>query len=106
MKVMIIDFADTNHISDLVPPAFDRIVENTDGNEAYKIVGKELPNIILINYKVKPSHGRQTAIAIKKRKSTAEIPIYFIDGTAIENEKVQSIGLCIKCKDVIKIWQS
>ncbi len=104
MKVMIIDFAETNHIAAFVPSNIEIIIEKKDGNAAYKMVGEELPDVILINYKDKPSHGRQTAIAIKKRKANSTIQIYFIDGTALENEKVKAIGLCLKSKALINIW--
>jgi CheY-like chemotaxis protein len=106
MKVMIIDFAETDHIAAFVPSDVEIVVEKKDGNAAYKMVGEELPDVILINYQDKPSHGRQTAMAIKKRKASSKIPIYFIDGTAVENEQVKDIGLCIKSKALSKIWPS
>ena len=102
MKIMVIDFADTDHIKDILPKEVEILVEKKDGGRAYKLAGEELPDIIFIKYKDKPNHGRQTAISIKERKNTANIPIYFVDGNDIENEKVKRVGLCINSEEVPK----
>jgi len=70
-------------------------VERVDGGEAYKKTAKCKPEAIVVNYAVKPAHGRQTAQEIKKRKLTADIPIYFIGGDEDENEKVANYGVCL-----------
>lgn len=106
MKVMVIDFANTDHIMDILPKGLKILVEKKDGGQAYKITGEELPDMIFVNYKDKPSHGRQTANSIKERKKTSKIPIYFVDGNEIENEKVKHIGLCINSKEVNKYVQT
>jgi len=75
-------------------------VEMADGAEAYRKTGLCKPDAILINYAVKPSHGRITAQEIRRRKSTSEIPIYFIDGEEDENEKVEHIGICLSGEEL------
>ena len=68
-----------------------------------------MPDIIVVNYKDKPSHGRMTAQKIKQRKMTSEIPIYFIDGTESENEKIKGFGMAKTKKElenVLKMYKS
>ncbi|MBF01403.1 hypothetical protein [Flavobacterium coralii] len=69
--------------------------ELTDGATAYKNTALCKPDAIIINYAVKPAHGRITAQQIRNRKLTAAIPIYFINGDEDDNEKVQNLGICL-----------
>lgn len=69
--------------------------ELTDGAEAYRKTAQCKPDAIVVNYAVKPSHGRSTAEQIFKRKMTSEIPIYFIGGEEDDNEKVEHMGICL-----------
>lgn len=71
-----------------------------DGAEAYRKVADRKPDAIIINYAVKPSHGHQAAEAIHGRKSTASVPIYFIDGNEEENEKVEHLGICLSMEEL------
>lgn len=75
-------------------------IELCDGGEAYRKTAAIKPDAILINYAVKPSHGRSTAQEIRRRKSTANIPIYFIDGEEDENERVEHIGICLSTEEL------
>ncbi|MBS1731324.1 MAG: hypothetical protein JSS67_11215 [Bacteroidetes bacterium] len=100
MKIFIIDFSTDQSFKNNFPKDYQIFEEKFDGSNAYKLVGEVLPEKIFINYHIKPSHGRQTAMAIKNRKKTSNIPIYFVDGSEIENTKVQNIGLCIKTKNI------
>jgi DNA-binding NarL/FixJ family response regulator len=93
MKIFVLDFSNTNTISEILTTRFQVFTEKKDGGNAYKQVAEIMPDIIAINYKDKPSHGRQTAEAIKKRKKTSQIPIYFIDGEENELKKIINIGL-------------
>ncbi|MFT3793828.1 hypothetical protein [Flavobacterium sp.] len=81
---------------------FPEATFTADGGLAYKKAGEILPDQIFINYADKPSHGRQTAAAILQRKSTASIPIYFVDGSAEENEKALHLGHCISKEEISK----
>ena len=106
MKIMVIDFAETNHITDKLPEGINLLIEKEDGGRAYKTAGEQLPAAIFINYKDKPSHGRQTAISIRERKKTEHIPIYFVDGTEFENEKVKHLGSCITSNEIGRFLKS
>src|SRR5688572_11317923 len=63
MKIMVIDFAETNHITDKLPEGINILIEKEDGGRAYETAGEQLPAAIFINYRDKPSHGRKTAIS-------------------------------------------
>ena len=99
MKIYIIDFSDTNKIADRLKN-HQVLSEKHDGGQAYKQTGEILPELIFVNYKVKPSHGRETAQSIKERKKTSKIPIYFVDGDKIENEKIKHIGQSITINEI------
>ncbi|MFP9099272.1 hypothetical protein ACLI09_09475 [Flavobacterium sp. RHBU_24] len=71
-----------------------------DGAEAYKKTGTDKPDAIIINYAAQPLHGRVTAESIRKRKTTAQIPIYFIDGDEEDNEKAANLGLCLSMEEL------
>jgi len=61
-------------------------------------LGTHQPDIIVVNYKDKPSHRRITAQKIKERKMTSKIPVYFIDG--MENEEIREIGTTITTEEL------
>ena len=75
-------------------------MELKDGGEAYRKVAACNPDAIVVNYAAKPSHGRITAQEIRKRKATAQIPIYFIDGEEEDNEKVEHMGICLSSEEL------
>jgi DNA-binding response OmpR family regulator len=100
MKIFLLNFSGNKDFVNRFPSGHQIEEETSDGAKAYKTVGEELPDKIFINYSNKPSHGRQAATAIKSRKRTANIPIYFVDGKEAENEKVKHIGTCINAKDI------
>ena len=102
MKILLIDFSGSTEIEKLIKKNNEVIVERNDGGKAYTIAGNEMPDLILINYAAKPTHGRQTAIAIKGRKKTASIPVLFIGGSNTENEKVLPIGQCIAFNEIME----
>jgi DNA-binding response OmpR family regulator len=79
--------------------------ELTDGAEAYRKAGLLKPDAIIVNYAEKPLHGRTTAESIHKRKSTAHIPIYFINGEEEENEKVANIGFCLSQEELCDLLE-
>lgn len=79
--------------------------ELQDGGEAYKKTGLNKPDAIIINYAAKPLHGRTTAESIRKRKATAAVPIYFIDGEEEDNEKVANLGLCLSREELADLLE-
>lgn len=100
MKIFVIDFSDTNFIANSLKKGHKVFVEKHDGGNAYKQVGEIMPEKIFINYHDKPGHGRETAKAIRKRKKTSGIPIYFVDGNEKDNNKVKLIGKTIKINEI------
>ena len=103
MKLFIIDWTKelTTPLIDYCKKNADVIgVELNDGAEAYRKTGLLKPDVIVINYSNKPSHGRLTADSIRKRKGTANTPIYFIDGAEDENEKAENIGICLSQEEL------
>jgi chemotaxis response regulator CheB len=103
MKLFIIDWT-----KELTTPLIDYCKRNADvvgielkdGAEAYRKTGLLKPDVIVINYANKPHHGRQTAESILKRKLTAQIPIYFIDGAEDENELAEHMGICFSQEEL------
>lgn len=99
MKLFIIDWSkdSSTPLIEYCKGTNHKIVgtELTDGGTAYKSTALCKPDAIIINYAVKPAHGRITAQQIRNRKLTAAIPIYFINGDEDDNEKVQNLGICL-----------
>lgn len=99
MKLFIIDWSkdSSTPLIEYCKGTNHKIVgtELTDGGTAYKNTALLKPDAIIINYAVKPAHGRITAQQIRNRKLTAAIPIYFINGDEDDNEKVQNTGICL-----------
>ena len=99
MKLFIIDWTkdDTSPLLEYCKAKGHDIVghELHDGAEAYRKTALCKPDAIVINYAAKPSHGRMTAEPIFKRKMTAEIPIYFINGSEEDNEMAEHMGICL-----------
>lgn len=77
--------------------------ELNDGGEAYRKTGVLKPDAIIINYAARPLHGRTTADSIKKRRATADIPIYFIDGDEEDNERVAHLGVCLSTEELVDL---
>ena len=104
MQLFIIDWSKDKctPLVDLCKSTPHKVVgfEMKDGGEAYRKTGTCKPDAILVNYAVKPSHGRITAQEIRRRRSTAEIPIYFIDGEEDENELVEHMGICLSTEEL------
>lgn len=105
MKIFVIDWCTDANASALItacktPPHSVVGYELADGAEAYRKIGILKPEAIVINYAAKPSHGRMTADSIRKRKATAEIPLYFIDGEEDDNERVSHMGICLSSEEL------
>jgi|DewCreStandDraft_5_1066085.scaffolds.fasta_scaffold58075_2 PleD family two-component response regulator len=92
MKIFIIDFANDTEIEKRISQDIEIHKENMDGGQAYKAIGEIMPHLIFVNLNKKPSHGLQTAIAVRQRKKTSQIPIIFIDDNPKRNDKVSEIG--------------
>lgn len=55
-------------------------VESSDGARAYRSIQADPPDAVVIYLTRLPSHGRETAGALRSRKATRGIPIIFVDG--------------------------
>ncbi|PHK23887.1 hypothetical protein VF12_37960 [Nostoc linckia z15] len=104
MKLFVIDWSkeSTTPLLEYCKRSGHKVVgfELKDGGEAYKKTANCKAVAIVVNYAEKPSHGRITAQQIRARKATAELPIYFIDGTEEDNEKVANIGICLSTEEL------
>ncbi|PID59786.1 MAG: hypothetical protein CR986_04370 [Ignavibacteriae bacterium] len=104
IKTFVIDFSESKRITNILTKSGCSVEsEKTDGARAYKLIVELMPDLIFVNYKNKPSHGRQTAISVKQRKKTTQIPIYFVDGKQIENQKIKELGESIKFDEIENI---
>lgn len=99
MQLFVIDWSKeaTTPLIDFCKKSAHKVLgtEMKDGGEAYRKTGQCKPDAIVVNYAVKPSHGRITATEIRRRKATADTPIYFIGGSEDDNEQVEHIGICL-----------
>ncbi|MEO0075617.1 MAG: hypothetical protein ABIK31_05870 [candidate division WOR-3 bacterium] len=92
MKVFIIDFSTDTEIEKRVSNDIEIHRESVDGGRAYQSISEIMPDIIFVNYDKKPSHGLQTAISVRQRKKTSEIPIIFINNDNKYDKKASKIG--------------
>lgn len=53
-------------------------VESEGGAQARKAILADLPDAVLVSLARLPSHGRETARALKSSKTTRDIPIIFV----------------------------
>jgi DNA-binding response OmpR family regulator len=75
---------------DLRTQGFQVQIESADGARAYKEIKADPPDVIVIYLTRLPSHGLQTAIALKENKTTRAIPIIFVDGEGEAVKKTKS----------------
>ncbi len=110
MQLFIIDWSkdSTTPLIDCCKKSPHKVVgvELADGAQAYRKTGQSKADAIVVNYAVKPSHGRMTASEIRKRKTTAEVPIYFIGGSEDDNELVEHIGICLSEEEFKDLLES
>jgi CheY-like chemotaxis protein len=55
--------------------------EAMDGSLAYRRVKEWQPDVIVIDLRYLPAHGRMTGMIMKKSPTSWEIPIIFVGGT-------------------------
>ncbi len=103
MKLFIVDFSESTVFKRLFTENNLVGEENTEGGRAYKAVLELMPDAIFMNYDHKPKHALETASAIKKRKKTAHIPIFFIHNETTDPSQEPSCGKMIRSED-IEYW--
>ncbi len=101
IRAFVIDFSKAGQIASMLAKCGCQVeIEEDDGARAYKAVGETKPDLIFVNYGHKPSHGRQTAISIRRRRSTAHIPVYFVDGESDEIRRLEGLGETIRLDEI------
>lgn len=64
-------------------------IESEDGARARKRILAEPPDAVVIYLARLPSHGRETARALRSTHTGRSLPILFVDGSKEKVEKVQ-----------------
>lgn len=62
-----------------------------DGLATIQSIRINPPDAIVIDLSRLPSHGRETALALRQAKATREIPLIFADGEAEKVEKIRAV---------------
>lgn len=65
-------------------------VEAQDGGRAYQTIKTAPPTVLVIYLTRLPSHGRETAHAVRSFRATRDIPIVFVDGQGETLEKTKA----------------
>jgi len=63
--------------------------EAMDGALAYRRVKEWQPDVVVIDLRYLPSHGRMTGMILRKAPATWEIPLLFVDGKPEDVEKTR-----------------
>jgi len=78
------------YAEELRQAGWDVATESQDGARAYRLIRESLPHAIVINLTRLPSHGRETADALRSYKATRRLPIIFVDGKPEAVEKTKA----------------
>ncbi len=65
-------------------------MEMEDGARAYRRILESQPDAVVIYLTRLPSHGRETAQALRSHKAGGSLPIVFVDGAKDKLEKVRA----------------
>lgn len=74
----------------LILSGWDVEYEANDGRRAYESIKADLPAAIVIYLSRLPSHGRETADALRAHKATREVPVVFVGGQGEPLEKTKA----------------
>jgi DNA-binding response OmpR family regulator len=75
----------------LVDSDWEVDIEAKDGRKAFEAIKANPPAVVIIYLNRLPSHGRETAHALRTIKSLKEIPIIFVGGQGEPLEKTKTI---------------
>jgi CheY-like chemotaxis protein len=64
---------------------------NTNGNEAFAVITRELPDIAILDINMPGTHGVKIGSKLSEHTATATIPILYLSGMVTPNE-AQDIG--------------
>jgi CheY-like chemotaxis protein len=79
------------HARELRSDGWNVYVESEDSARAYKRIKADPPDFVVIYLPLLPSHGRETADALRSSKDTRKQPVVFLGGSeeAIEKPKAK-----------------
>ena len=83
-KLFLIHWDDSEieaYADELRALGWDVEFEAMDGSLAYRRVKEWQPDVVVIDLRYLPSHGRMTGMILKKAPATWEIPLVFVDGS-------------------------
>jgi CheY-like chemotaxis protein len=72
-----------------VDSGWEVTIEARDGRRAFESIRSDPPSVVVIYLTRMPSHGRETADAIRSSKSLSDIPIIFVGGQGEPLEKTR-----------------
>lgn len=72
-----------------VDSGWEVAIEARDGRRAFESIRSNAPAVVVIYLTRLPSHGRETADAIRSSKSLRDIPILFVGGEGEPLEKTK-----------------
>jgi DNA-binding response OmpR family regulator len=77
------------HAEKLRADGWDVGLECEDGNRAYSLIKANPPDAVVIYLERLPTHGRETADALRSLKATRALPIIFVGGNEAAIEKTR-----------------
>jgi len=95
MAVKILVIEDEPAISEMIEVALARanfeVMKATDAEEAMKLLGDMLPDLILLDWMLPGSSGMEFARRIKKEELTNHIPIIMLTAKSGESDKITGL---------------
>jgi two-component system, cell cycle response regulator DivK len=70
-----------------------RLLTALDGEEAVRIAGQEVPDLILMDLQLPKINGYEATQQLKKHQSTAHIPIIALTAHAMAKEQEQALQI-------------
>jgi hypothetical protein len=101
MHLYIIDFSNQSNWVPVFPPAIVLREAPKDGGQAYKDSEAWPPDLVIVNMESKPSHGLQTAISTHQQKTTALVPIWFVQTPVPCFEKIKGVGQVVEPESLL-----
>lgn len=94
MTILIVD--DEEPIRDMVGLALTRagftMVEAEDGDQAQKIIEKESPDLILMDWMLPDVSGVHLTRRLRRNRSTGHIPIIMLTARSAESDKISGLN--------------
>ena len=62
------------------------VIPTSNGEEAYQVAQKELPDLILLDVRMPRMTGYETCLHLKENEATRDIPVVFLSAKGQESE--------------------